>query len=116
MTNARKMSLGSVMNFLGRERNGAFGLAARVGERIAERTEQKAKGSGGFGNSSRKPQWGSRVLRGWLLITLGEAPDGLRRSLVRKPSGMHHLFVLHAAKKVKKCTPLLFGLEIIQVA
>ena len=30
------------MNFQSRERNGAFGLAARVGERVAERTDTKS--------------------------------------------------------------------------
>jgi hypothetical protein len=54
----------SLVNFQSRERNGAFGLAARVGERGAERTDQKAEWSGGFGNSSREPQWGSQVLPG----------------------------------------------------
>jgi hypothetical protein len=44
------------VNFQSRERNGVFGLAARVGERGAERTEQKAEWSGGFGNPSREPQ------------------------------------------------------------
>ena len=48
------------MNFRIRERNGAFGLAARVGKWGAERTEQKAEWSGGFGNSSRERQSGER--------------------------------------------------------
>jgi hypothetical protein len=64
MTDARKRIPGSLVNFQGREWNGAFGLAARVGERGAERTEQKAEWSGGFGNSSREPQRGSQVLSG----------------------------------------------------
>jgi hypothetical protein len=40
----------------------AFGLAARVGERVGERTDQEAEWSGGFGNSTREHQWGSQVL------------------------------------------------------
>ena len=36
----------SLVNFQSRERNGAFGVAARVGERGAERTERKAEWSG----------------------------------------------------------------------
>jgi hypothetical protein len=55
---------GSLVNFQNRERNGAFGLAARVGERGAELTEQKAEWSGGFGNSSRELKRGSQVLPG----------------------------------------------------
>ena len=55
---------GSLVNFQSRERNGAFGLAARVGDRAGERTEQKAEWSGGFGNSSREPHRGSQVLPG----------------------------------------------------
>jgi len=62
---------GSVVNFRIRERNGAFGLAARVGKRAGERTEQKAEWSGGFRNSAREPQRGSQVLPVW------------RRSLLR---------------------------------
>jgi hypothetical protein len=62
MTGARKRIPGSLVNFQSRERNGAFGLAARVGERVAERTEQKAEWSGGFGNSTRELQRGSQVL------------------------------------------------------
>jgi hypothetical protein len=58
MTGARYQHSGSLVNFQSRERNGAFGLAAPVGERGAERTEQKAEWSGGFGNSSREPQRG----------------------------------------------------------
>jgi hypothetical protein len=54
----------SLVNFRIRERNGAFGRAARVGERGAERTDQKEEWSGGFGNSSREPQRGSQVLPG----------------------------------------------------
>ena len=66
MTDARNQdSPGSVVNFQSREQNGAFGLAARVGERVAERTDQKAEWSGGFGNSSREPQRGSQVCRVW---------------------------------------------------
>ena len=55
----------SLVNFQSLEPNGAFGLAARAGERGAERTDQKAEWSGGFGNSAREPQRGSQVLRVW---------------------------------------------------
>jgi hypothetical protein len=63
MTDARMQDSGSLVNFQSRERNGAFGLAARVGERVAERTEQKAEWSGGFGNLSRERDRGSASLR-----------------------------------------------------
>jgi hypothetical protein len=53
------------VNFRIRERNGAFGLAAPVGEKAGERTEQKAEWSGGFRNSAREPQRGSQVLPVW---------------------------------------------------
>jgi hypothetical protein len=64
MTGARYQHSGSLVNFQSRERNGAFGLAARAGERGAERTDQKAEWSDGFGNSAREPQRGSQVLPG----------------------------------------------------
>jgi len=54
---------GSLVNFQIRERNGAFGPAARVGEWGAdERPDQEVEWSGGFGNSAREPQRGSQVL------------------------------------------------------
>jgi len=65
MTGARYQNSGSLVNFQSRERNGAFGPAARVGDRAAERTDQKAEWSGGFRNSSREPQRGSQVLPVW---------------------------------------------------
>ncbi len=39
-------------------------MAAHVGEMVAERTDQKAEWSGGFGNSAREHQRGSQVLPG----------------------------------------------------
>ena len=63
MTDACCQDSGSLVNFRIRERNGAFGPAARVGERVAERTNQKAEWSGGFRNSSREPQRASASLR-----------------------------------------------------
>ena len=44
---------------------GAARLAACVGERGAERTDQKAEWSGGFANSSREHNRGSQVCRVW---------------------------------------------------
>jgi hypothetical protein len=65
MTDTHKRIPGLLVNFQSRERNGAFGPAARVGDRAVERTEQKVEWSGGFRNSSREPQWGSQVLPVW---------------------------------------------------
>ena len=77
MTDARKKVPGSLVDFQSRERNGAFGLAVRVGERGAERTEQKAERSGGFGNSSREPQRGEPSLAGFGgVVFQGEAKPG----------------------------------------
>jgi hypothetical protein len=51
----------SLGNFQSREWSAAFGLAAHVGERVGERTDQKAERNGGFGNLSRERPWGSAV-------------------------------------------------------
>jgi hypothetical protein len=77
MIDARKRVPGSLVYFQSREWNGAFGLAARVGERVAERPEQKVEWSGGFGNSSRERQRGEPSLAGFGgVVFQGEAKAG----------------------------------------
>ena len=80
MKDTRKWFPGSLVKFRIRERNGAFGLAAPVGERAGERTEQKAEWSGGFRNSSREPPWGAQVCEFRGVVFQGESKA---RSLAR---------------------------------
>jgi hypothetical protein len=67
---------GSLGDFRSRERNGAFGLAAPAGERVGERTEQKAEWSGGFGNSQGSDPQGERKSAGFQgVVFQGELKD-----------------------------------------
>jgi len=106
MTDARKRTPLSLVNFQSRERNGAFGLAARVGERVGERTDQKAEWSGGFGNSSRELQRGSQVLPVWRRSLSRESQTG--KSWRRGGSGgerlcaITHCFMLEETAFNKK--------------
>ena len=59
-------------------------MVARAGERGAERTDQKAEWSGGFGNSARELQRGSASLVGFggSLSAVGPAKeDSLSRGI-----------------------------------
>jgi hypothetical protein len=72
----------SLVDFKSRERNGAFGLAARVGEMgRGQRIGRKAQWSGGFGNSSREHHRGSASLAvfGGVVCKGKPKPDSLAR-------------------------------------
>jgi hypothetical protein len=62
----RASSPARLVHFPGRECNGAFGLAARAGERAADqRAGQKAEWSGGWENGPRERPLGEPSLAGW---------------------------------------------------
>lgn len=56
---------GSLVKLKSRERKAAFGLAVTVGERVGERTEQKAEWSGGGLISAREHPEGERKSAGF---------------------------------------------------
>ena len=71
MKHDRQASRRSLVKGRSRERNGAMGLAARVGQRGADqRTATGAKWSGGFGPSARERWWGSASLPGFQGVVL----------------------------------------------